>query len=117
MAVEEIKGDEYTISYNSIEHSVAFGGTIRLQTSEDYAPITDLLQKAHTEAGMTLILDFRGLQFLNSAGINTVSKFVIACRKDDRVVLAIKGNKDIYWQQKSLQNMQKLWPKVTIEII
>jgi hypothetical protein len=28
----------------------------------------------------------------------------------------VLGNRDIYWQQKSLGNLQKLWPKVQIEI-
>jgi hypothetical protein len=114
---EQIKGEEYLVAHNPEGRSVSFSGTIRLQTTDDYLPIVELLQRAHdAAAGGPLSLDFRQLQFLNSSGISTVSKFVIAARKQDRVTLTVLGNRDIYWQQKSLGNLQKLWPKVQIEI-
>jgi hypothetical protein len=116
--MEQLKGDEYTIEHDSATHTVSLKGTIRLQTSEDYLPITQLLQIAHDAAvGAILSLDFRQLQFLNSSGISMISKFVISGRKQDKVMLTVLGNRDIYWQQKSLANLQKLWPKVQIEII
>lgn len=117
MTIEQIKGDEYTVEYNGGDHNVSFQGTVRLQTTDDYAPITALLQRAHDAAsGAKLVLDFRQLQFLNSSGISTISKFVIGARKQDQLSLVVLGNRDIYWQQKSLGNLQKLWPKVQIEI-
>ena len=119
MSVEELKGDEYTIEYNDGTQTIRFKGTIRLQTTDDYAPAVALLLKMHEAAapGATVYLDFRELQFLNSSGINTVSKFVITARNANKVVLKVLGNRDIYWQQKSLTNLQKLWPKVQIEIL
>ena len=118
MAVQEIKGDEYVIEHNDSSHVVSFKGTIRLQTTDDYAPINGLLQKAHNAAGKgKLTLDFRQLQFLNSSGINAISKFVIAARKEDKVSMVVLGNQDIYWQQKSLSNLSKLWPKVQVDIV
>lgn len=117
MASEQIKNDEFAVEYDSEAHSVAFQGTIRLQTSDDYAPVTALLQRAHeAAAGGQMTLDFRHLQFLNSSGISMISKFVIGARKQDRSTLLVLGNREIYWQQKSLGNLQKLWPKVQIEI-
>jgi len=78
LAVEQIKGDEYTVEHDPGAHTVTFKGTIRLQTSDDYLPMTQLLQAAHdSAAGERLSLDFRQLQFLNSSGISTISKFVI----------------------------------------
>ena len=56
------------------------------------------------------------LRFLNSSGINTISRFVITARKEDRAHLRIVGSQEVYWQQKSLSNLQKLWPDVQIEI-
>jgi hypothetical protein len=118
MAVKEIKGDEYVIEHNDSSHVVSFKGTIRLQTTDDYAPINDLLLKAHTEAGKgKLTLDFRQLQFLNSSGINAISKFVITARKAEMVNLVVLGSQDIYWQQKSLSNLSKLWPKVQVDVV
>jgi hypothetical protein len=117
MTVEQIKGDDYLVEYSSEAQTVALRGTIRLQTSDDYAPVTELLQRAHdAAAGEKLTLDFRQLQFLNSSGISVISKFVINARKQDRTSISVLGNQEIYWQQKSLINLQKLWPKVQIDI-
>jgi len=118
MAVQEIKGQEYVIEYNDSSHVISFRGTIRLQTTDDYAPITNLLQEAHHAAGTGKItLDFRQLEFLNSSGINAICKFVIASRKADKVSIVVIGNQEIYWQQKSLSNLSKLWPKVRVDVI
>ena len=117
MASEQIKSDEFSVGYDSEAQSVAFLGTIRLQTSDDYVPVVALLQRAHdAAAGARMTLDFRRLQFLNSSGISMISKFVIGARKQDRISMVVLGNHEIYWQQKSLGNLQKLWPKVQIEI-
>jgi hypothetical protein len=117
MASTQITGDEYLAEYIAETHTVAFQGTVRLQSSDDYAPLMEMLQQAHAAAsGAKLTLDFRQLQFLNSSGISMISKFVIGARKQDLVTLVVLGNQEIYWQQKSLGNLQKLWPKVQIEI-
>jgi hypothetical protein len=118
MAVETVKGEEYTVEYNQGTQSVSFIGTIRLQTAEEYEPIMHMLHKAHdaAEPNATIYLDFRQLRFLNSSGINTISRFVIAARKQDKISLTALGNQDIYWQQKSLANLQRLWSKVQIKI-
>ena len=118
MVIETLQGEEFTIEYNPGSSSVSLSGTIRLQTTEEYEPIMQILRKtlASVEAGEVICVDFRQLRFLNSSGINAISRFVIAARKEDRALLRILGNQDIYWQQKSLTNLQKLWPKVQIEI-
>lgn len=118
MTIETINGEGYSLEYNDGTQSVSFVGTIRLQSTSEYAAIMEMLKKAHgeTEAGEILNLDFRQLRFLNSSGINSISRFVLFARKDDKVNLKVLGNQDIYWQLKSLTNLQKLWPKVQVEI-
>jgi hypothetical protein len=119
MSVEVVKGDEYSLEYHGDLRQLQFRGTIRLQASEDYLPMLGLMQTAQAACaatGETLVMDFHQLEFLNSSGINSISKFVIAARKEAKIGLEVRGNKDIYWQQKSLQNLQKLWPKVIITI-
>lgn len=118
MTIEGVKGAEYSVEYSAGTNTVAFIGTIRLQTTDEYAPIMELLQAVHgsLEADQTMGMDFRQLRFLNSSGINTISRFIITARKADSVGINILGNQDIYWQQKSLKNLQRLWPKVQIEI-
>lgn len=118
MTIEVLKGEEYSVEYNDGTQNVNFVGTIRLQTTAEYEPITQLLHKAHDAADPSgaVCLDFRQLRFLNSSGINIISRFVIAARKQNKVNLTVLGNQDIYWQKKSLTNLQKLWSKVQIEI-
>jgi hypothetical protein len=112
----EIKGEDYLVNYNETKNTVEFFGSIRLRDSLDYQSISDLLEGAHGRTVGELVLDFRNLQFLNSAGINTISKFVISARKSDSVLLKVLGNEQISWQQKSLKNLQKLWSTVQIVI-
>ena len=115
MAVENITGEEYSVEYDPERHVVAFIGTVRLQATADYEPIMALLDKAQ-EGTTVLTVDFRNLQFLNSSGISAISRFVISARKRDAVAVTVLGNQEIYWQRKSLTNLQKLWPKVNVEI-
>jgi hypothetical protein len=112
----ELKGEDYIVTYNELKNAIEFFGTIRLRDSSDYASIDDMLVGAHRKSSGSMILDFRNLQFLNSAGINVVSKFVITARRAGNVTLKVLGNSAITWQQKSLKNLQKLWPLVQIEI-
>jgi len=119
MSVNKIEREGYFIEYNKDTQLVVFTGTIRLQTAAEYAPVMELLNKAHDEtfaAGKSLTLDFRQLQFLNSSGINTISRFVIFARKQNKTMLTVLGSADIYWQKKSLTNLQRLWSKVQIQI-
>jgi hypothetical protein len=113
----ELKGEDYLVTYNELKNAIEFFGTIRLRDSSDYASIDDMLIGAHRKSsGSMMILDFRNLQFLNSAGINVISKFVITARRAGSVTLKVLGNSAITWQQKSLKNLQKLWSLVQIEI-
>ena len=112
----EFRGEDFVITYNQVSNSVEFFGTLRLRDSADYKPLTDIFEAAHQNARDLLTLDFRNLQFLNSAGINTISRFVITARTRDTAQLRVLGNTEISWQQKSLLNLQKLWAKVAIEI-
>lgn len=119
MSKNRVEGDGYFVEYNEGTERVVFSGTIRLQTTAEYAPVMELLNSAHETAvsnNSPLTLDFRQLEFLNSSGINTISRFVIYARKQDNAMLMVLGSAAIYWQKKSLTNLQKLWPKVQIQI-
>jgi hypothetical protein len=112
----ELRGEDYVITYVVSSNAVEFFGTLRLRDSADYRPLTEMLETAHRDAKDSMIMDFRNLQFLNSAGINTISRFVITARTANTTQLRVLGNPEISWQQKSLGNLQKLWAKVSIEI-
>ncbi len=115
----EIIGEGYKVFHIAEENTVKMEGSIRLRDTQAYQDISDLLQKAFDESNQGVVLDVRGLEFLNSSGINTISKFVLYARKvaDPSRKIKCVGSESIYWQKKSLQNLQKLWKEVDLEFL
>ncbi len=109
----EIKSDLYRVWLDSQTNRVVLEGILRLNGGEEYAPIAQLLDYA---AGLTdcIVVDLRQLTFLNSSGIHMLSKFVIRQRKQDNLEVKILGSNAIPWQEKSLQSLQRLLPKLAI---
>ena len=110
----EIVNDNYAVRYNSQTNTVKCSGSFRL-TGSEYAAITDILNTAADAKPDVLNLDLTGLQFLNSSGINTLSKFIIRLRKHNASQVNVKGNSEFAWQKKSLANFKKLLPELVLE--
>ena len=110
----DIVNDNYAVRYNSETKTVMCSGSFRL-TGSEYAAITDILNSAADAKSDVLNLDLTGLKFLNSSGINTLSKFIIRLRKHSASQVYVKGNSDFAWQKKSLANFKKLLPGLTLE--
>jgi hypothetical protein len=112
----EIKNEGYRVRYEEETATVIFQGSLRLNGMQEYAPIIQLLDDV-IESGVTAItLDLQQLNFLNSSGINVLSKFVIKVRQKKNIQLTIKASKTIPWQGKSLKNLQRLLPGLTLEV-
>jgi len=112
----EIKNEVYRVRYEEETATVIFQGSLRLNGMQEYAPIIQLLDDV-IESGVTAItLDLQQLNFLNSSGINVLSKFVIKVRQKKKIQLTIKASKTIPWQSKSLKNLQRLLPGLTLEV-
>ncbi|MGB3650763.1 MAG: hypothetical protein WBA41_06065 [Rivularia sp. (in: cyanobacteria)] len=111
----QVKGENYNVWYDKNNGAINFDGALRLTGMQDYAPILELLNEiASTEPNM--VLNLQQLEFLNSSGISMLSKFAIAMRKQKSVKIKILGSKNIPWQGKSLKNLQRLMPGLTLEI-
>ncbi len=110
-----IQGDNYSVAYDTASGMVALKGMMRLNGMEEYAPVISILSRAVTE-NPAVTLDLRELEFLNSSGIAMLSKFVIEARNKQTVALTILGAKAVAWQGKSLVNLQRLMPALSMEI-
>jgi hypothetical protein len=111
----EITHNNYQVKYDADIHTVTCSGSFRL-TGDEYAAITDLLNAAADAKPSSLTLDLRNLQFLNSSGIHTLSKYVIHLRNDNITQVTVKGSNAIPWQRKSLANLERLLPSLQLEL-
>ena len=112
----EITHDEYQVQYDESSGTITCQGSFRLRGGEEYKPILELLIQAADAKPEMLILDVRELRFLNSSGINTLSKFILQVRKNSVSQVLIQGSSQYPWQQKSLTNLQRLLPELQLEI-
>ncbi|MGK7901085.1 MAG: hypothetical protein AB4352_06670 [Hormoscilla sp.] len=111
----EIKTEDYNICYESETVTVKFTGSLRLSGMEEYRPIVELLNQMAENEPPQITLDLRQLEFLNSSGISMLSKFVIKVRPKKNVTILVQGSEGIPWQGKSLKNLKRLMPKLTLE--
>ncbi|MBX3009972.1 MAG: hypothetical protein KF832_00650 [Caldilineaceae bacterium] len=110
----EIIQTDYQAKYDPNTATVLCSGSFRLNGAE-YDAILGMLNAAAAAGHPVLTLDVSGLQFLNSSGINTLSKFVMQMRKQPASQLIVKGSEQYPWQKKSLVNLQRLLPNLRLE--
>lgn len=110
----EIKTEDYSIDYDKDTQTVICQGSLRLSGMEEYAPIVLLLNNLADQQPPKIILNLRKLEFLNSSGINVLSKFVIKVRQKGNIQMVVLGSNKIPWQGKSLKNLQRLMPSLQL---
>ncbi|WP_341731018.1 hypothetical protein [Microcoleus sp. EPA2] len=116
MDIQELKGQDYFIQYDPESVTVCFKGELSLDGASDYKPIVDLLDEVASLEPPHITLNLKQLEFLNSSGINMLSKFVISVRKKKTIELLVTGSNDVPWQQKSLKNLEKLLPTLKLQL-
>lgn len=112
-----VEGEAFQVDYDPAAATVVLRGMMRLNGLEEYAPVAEVLARAAAAGHAALILDLRELEFLNSSGIAMLSRFVIDTRNRQTVALTIRGARAIAWQGKSLVNLQRLMPALTMEMV
>ncbi len=112
----QVKGENYRVWYDKHKDAVNFDGSLRLSGMEDYAPILQLLNDIASTEPANMVINLQCLKFLNSSGISMLSKFIIGMRKKKTVQMKILGSNNIPWQGKSLKNLQRLMPGLTLDL-
>jgi anti-anti-sigma factor len=112
----EIKTDTYHIIYDVTIQTIFFQGTLRLNGTNEYSSISELLERIIETEPEKIILDLQELKFLNSSGISMLSKFTIDVRKRKNIQMSVIGVKEIPWQSKSLKNLQRLMPSLILDL-
>ena len=114
--MNEIQQEDYQVKYDPDDATVVCAGNFRLRGPE-YEAISAMLNEAADAGHSTLMLDVTGLEFLNSSGINTLSKFVLRMRQQKDSQLVVKGSEHYSWQKKSLGNLQRLLPGMQLALV
>ncbi len=113
----EIKAENYAVVYHPETCTIVFAGALRLAGMEEYAPIAKLMSDILDDQPAQFTIDLQALNFLNSSGINMLSKFVIKTRQQAVTHLLVLGSQSIPWQGKSLKNLQRLLPTLELKLI
>ena len=109
----EIKTEDYRVWIDCNTSTVYVQGFLRLSGIQEYQPIMDLLLQA-AEALSDLTVNLQKLEFLNSSGISMLSMFVVKVRQEGTIRLTLQGSDKVLWQTKSLKNLQRLMPTLTL---
>jgi hypothetical protein len=117
--VKNITGESFEVRLDD-NSTVFFKGALRLRGTEDYAPILDMLKETLQETSLTpaapIVLDLRELDFLNSSGITMFSRFVIEARNHAGINLHFLASEAVPWHSRSLRNLQRLMPTLSIRL-
>jgi hypothetical protein len=111
----EVKGDDYRVWYEESDAVIYCQGSLRLAGTEEYSPIVQVLENVIEQSPKKIALNLCQLEFLNSSGINVLSKFVIKVRQKETIKITVQGSESIPWQGKSLKNLQRLMPALKLE--
>ena len=114
--MKTINGQSFEIRLEENNNTVFFKGALRLSGMEDYAPILEMLKRTLINPPAPIVLDLRELDFLNSSGITMLSRFVIEARDHTGINLFCFASESITWQARSLKNLQRLMPALTIRL-
>jgi hypothetical protein len=110
-----IQTEDFTAHHDPDQRTVFLKGFLRLNGIEEYQPIMNLLLGAieETEA---CVVDLSDLEFLNSSGISMLSMFVVRVRDRGTIDLTFRGSNQVLWQTRSLKNLKRLMPALTIDL-
>jgi hypothetical protein len=112
----EIKTEDYSIRYEPDSATIFFRGFLRLDGMEAYKPVMDLMLNALGQKSSHFTLNLSELEFLNSSGISMLSMFVVKVRQKGDVQMTLEGSNKVLWQTKSLKNLQRLMPSLTLTL-
>lgn len=114
--MKNVNGEFFEIQLDEDNSTVLFKGALRLSGTEDYAPILDLLKETLISS-RPIVVDLRGLDFLNSSGITMLSRFVIEARDRTSIQVEFLASEAVPWHARSLKNLQRLMPALSIRLI
>lgn len=110
MSVNRIATDEYNVEINPVNHIAILKGELRLENTSAYTPIVDLINVLVSQEPEIVTIDLRQVEFINSSGINSLSKFLMSATKQGKSRIVVKATEEVTWQKRMLRNVQRVVP-------
>ena len=114
--MKNIHGESFDVQLEEENSTVLFKGALRLSGTEDYAPILNMLKETLVSTATPIVLDLRELEFLNSSGITMLSRFVMEARDRPGIDVQVLASETVPWHARSLRNLQRLMPSLSIRL-
>jgi len=113
----EIIEPDYSVYYDTETATIHLQGTVRLIGANAYTHFTKLFEQilALESLSPLITVNVKELNSLNSSGITTLAKFVIKVNQKGNIQMVIQGSKQVAWQKRSLINLKRLMPSLSLE--
>lgn len=105
---------EYSLEFKT-EHHVKLAGTYRFQSPEEYKLYFEPISTKIAEATEEFVIELKEVKFMNSSGISSLGKLLIASRNLNKP-LKILASQEIPWQAKGLKSFEKLGSQIKVVI-
>ena len=116
--MEEIKTEEYTVTYDPETAVVTLEGKLRLYDYTSYQPLETMLHEAILDPVPTVTLDIQALEFINSSGLDVFFRFAHKVSRHKGTQLVVRrSNQPVPWQTKLLSTMEMMTPGLQVEIV
>ena len=109
----EIKDKEFALTFDAGAGRLVFTGLLR-RMNKDYKEVQELLEHVARSPLARLEVDVVGLKMVNSSGLNTLSRFVLALRGKPGVGVTFHGSTEVVWHAKTLANMKHFLPAAQV---
>jgi hypothetical protein len=113
----EIVAKKYRLTYDAPTAVVGCHGSLFLNGNKEYEPLLNLLKEAVDQQSEKLTFDLRGLEFLNSSGINTIMQFVtyVADTKPTHFEFIVLASESNLFHRKLSKNLQRLFASLQVK--
>ena len=106
---------DFQIGYDAVTRTIAFTGSLRMSDPSQFDVIRRFLLEVYELDADRMVLDFSGLEFMNSAGISFLCKYIYTIKDlPVRKQVVVVGNPTLLWQRKSFENLPKVWDQVVV---
>lgn len=113
--MKELEAGDSKLVFDEGSKLITISGSMRLANIQEYDKIKQFLFDS-CQGISDVKVDVSKLEFLNSAGITTLSMFILTKKKEANINVTFIGSKSVFWQEKALENFGKLWPEVKVDI-